>query len=90
MEYTQSKQDNLTRNEYTALTNLMSRTDIVFYKADKGSYCLRVQYVKNGLKQLSGTTVYDPPSKDIPQQQILTKLYGLNIAGMLGREMTEF
>ena len=37
IEYTQTKKDNLTRNQRIALANLSKRTDIVINKADKGS-----------------------------------------------------
>ena len=96
IEYTQSKTDNLTRNERRALVNLTARTDIVINKADKGSTIVildRTQYISDGLKHLSDTTVYEPLREDITPElknKILTKLHGLYIAGMLDKEMTEF
>jgi len=62
-QITQTRSDNLTKNERLALTNLAKRTDIVINKADKGSTIVvqdREQYVQDGLSRLANETVYKP------------------------------
>jgi len=96
IQYTQTRSDNLTKNERLALTNLAKRTDIVINKADKGSTIVvqdREQYVQDGLSHLANETVYKPLTEDITpwiKAEILSKLESLYRTGMIDKEMHEF
>jgi len=91
IQYTQTRSDNLTKNERLALTNLAKRTDIVINKADKGSTIVvqdREQYVQDGLSHLANETVYKPLTEDITpwiKAEILSKLESLYRTGMIDK-----
>ena len=68
IEYTQTKKDNLARNQRIALANFSKGTDIEINKADKGSTTVvqdRGQYIEDGLGHLTNILVYKPLDADI-------------------------
>jgi len=95
-EYTQTKKDNLTRNQRITLANFSKRTDTVINKAVKGSTMVvqgRKQYIKDGLGHLTNISVYKPLDTDITpmiKAEIDCKLESLRLAGMIDKEMKEF
>ncbi|PIK56386.1 hypothetical protein BSL78_06699 [Apostichopus japonicus] len=79
--------DNLPRDERTALSSLMSRSDIIIKPADKGSAVViqdRQDYIKEAMRHLSNSDIYtllDSDPTDIFSQQIkqtITDMYQRN------------
>ena len=93
IQYEQIEKDNLSYGERKALTDLMSRTDIVINKADKGSTIVvidRDDYVRDALEHLADQSVYQQLASDTTgdtKQMISKKLDKLMRSGMLDKDM---
>ena len=93
IQYEKSERDNLSYGERKALTDLMSRTDIVINKANKGSTTVVIDiddYIRNSLDHLADQSVYQQLASDTTgdiKQMISKKLDKLMRSDMLSKEM---